>query len=57
MRKTELFPTSIRLTPKQRVKLEKAAEARGMLLTAFIRHAACIVADEPVRRESRRGPA
>jgi uncharacterized protein (DUF1778 family) len=41
---------TFRLTPKQHAKLRQAAEARGMLLTAFIRHAAVIVADEPVRR-------
>ncbi len=48
-------PISVRLSPVLKSELQKAAEERGMLLTAFIRHAAVIVArrDEVPRRRAR----
>lgn len=38
---------SIRFSEVQRAVIQKAAEARGMTFTAFVRHAAEIIADEP----------
>lgn len=38
------YPITLRLSPKLRAKCQKAAEARGMLLSQFLRHAAALVA-------------
>ncbi len=45
------LPVCVRLSPKLRAKLQKAAERRGMYLTAFIRHAAVLLANEPAGGE------
>lgn len=50
-------PISVRLSPRLKSELQKAAEERGMLLTAFIRHAAAIVARDDVPRVRRRAAA
>lgn len=41
------YVTTLRLSPKLRAKCLKAAEARGMLLSQFLRHAAAIMAEMP----------
>lgn len=41
------YHISLRLTPKLRKKCLAAAEARGMLLSQFLRHAAALMADVP----------
>lgn len=46
-REDKQYHISLRLTPKLRKKCLAAAEARGMLLSQFLRHAAALVSEQP----------
>lgn len=45
------YVMTIRLSPRLRKVCAEAAEARGMLLSQFLRHAAAVLAAMPVGRE------